>query len=234
MKNFTLKFIVVLIYMVQTVSAQETYKRVSINGINDQVVNQLHDLGIDMTCGVEITDNSMTLELSEYELKNLNQRGINYRILIDDVTKFYSERAIKNLSKASAEIALEKARKTTQRSFSISEIINNVGQYDECDEIDWAVPTNWNINDAANYPLETNHFGGCLTYDMVLDELDAMRAQYPNLISARLDASPTNQTSYEGRTIWYLRISDRNCQKAKSWVFLIVPIYSKPRKSLVM
>lgn len=35
-----------------------------------------------------------------------------------------------------------------------------------------------------------------------------MRALYPNLISQRLDASPNNQTTLEGRTIYYVRISD--------------------------
>ena len=47
-----------------------------------------------------------------------------------------------------------------------------------------------------------------MTYDQVLQELDEMRTLYPNLISVKQDASPTNQTTIEGRTMFYVRISD--------------------------
>ena len=117
--------------------------------------------------------------------------------------KFYSERAVNDLPNAILKLQEEKAL-TAQKSFSINEVLNNVGQYNECDEIDWAVPSNWNLNPNSS----PNSFGGCLTYDLVLQELDDMRAQYPILISSKLDASPSNQTTFEGRTIHYVRISD--------------------------
>ena len=184
-------------------SQQSTYKRISISNTSESVIHELQDLGIDLTCGVIINDSKITLELFDYELDLLSDQGINYSILIDDLTKFYSQRAVEDLPKAKAQLAAEKALSAT-RSYSVNEIINNVGQYNECDEIDWAVPVNWNLNPTAS----PNSFGGCLTYSQVLQELDDMRALYPNLISVKADASPSTQTTIEGRTVYYVRISD--------------------------
>ncbi len=183
---------------------QANYKRVLINGINSNLVNQMQDAGIDLTCGAIFTDNQLQIELNTNELSHLEQRGIGYSVLIDDLETFYSKRAEEELPQARQELQQMKQQAMAQRSYSLNEIINNVGQHNDCDEIDWAVPVNFNLNPNPS----PNSFGGCLTLDMVMQELDDMRALYPNLISARTDASPTNQTSVEGRTIYYVRISD--------------------------
>lgn len=196
-----------LLGCIQLTYAQENYKRVSITNVNEFLIHDLQNIGIDLTCGVIQKDQKLTLELFDYELDQLDEQNINYNVLIEDMQEFYSKRAIEDLPKASLELQQEKVR-SAQRSYSVNEILNNVGQYDGCDEIDWATPANWKINDATNYPAETNHFGGCLTYQMVLDELDLMQSLYPNLISVKTDASPTNQTTIEGRTVYYVRISD--------------------------
>ncbi len=73
----------------------------------------------------------------------------------------------------------------------------------------------------TNYPTPSNFslgsMGGYLTYQEVLDNLDAMRVQYPNLISARADVgtfltngTPDNSVSPSigGNTIQWVRISD--------------------------
>lgn len=61
------------------------------------------------------------------------------------------------------------------------------------------------------YPLPANYtygsMGGYQTLDEMMAVLDKMRAKYPDLISARADASDTIQT-WEGRKIQYVRISD--------------------------
>ena len=70
---------------------------------------------------------------------------------------------------------------------------------------------------ASNFNLGS--MGGCLTYSEMLAELDQMRALYPNLISAKTDASPGTLThgnsyttggydSWAGQPIYYVRISD--------------------------
>ncbi len=46
--------------------------------------------------------------------------------------------------------------------------------------------------------------GGFYTYDEVVQKLDSMRLQYPNLISVKQDIG----TTVEGRTIWAVKLSD--------------------------
>ena len=206
MKKITLLLVVFL--ATNILMSQDIYKRISIPNANPEIIQRLDNLGIDLTCGVIISQDQIQMELNEHSLKDLENIGINYNVLIDNMQSFYSKRAIKNLPRASMELQQAKAQASTMRSLGVNEIINNVGQHDDCDEIDWAVPANWNLNDADNYPDETNHFGGCLTYDMVLQELDDMKALYPNLISKRKNASPSKQLTIEGRTVWMVRISD--------------------------
>ena len=207
MKKITI-FSVVLLLFTQLNFSQDTYKRVSINNINDATINILHQEGIDITCGAIFQEGSLNVELSQYELDKLSDRGITYNILIEDMVQFYSQRAIEDLPRARRQLQESRSQSSLYRSYSVDELLNNVGQYNECDEIDWAVPANWKLNDATNYPAETNHFGGCLTYQMVQDELDLMKTLYPNIISTKTNASPSNQLTYEGRTVWMVRISD--------------------------
>ncbi|MFD1062090.1 M14 family zinc carboxypeptidase, partial [Winogradskyella litorisediminis] len=213
MKRITLVMILAFFAILQTANSQEIYKRVSINNINPNKIETLDRLGVDMTCGASVINNNMVIELSEIQLREISEKNIQYSVLIDDMKEFYSERAINNLPRAAAEIRMLKSQQNddsdlTQRTLTINELINNVGQYDGCEEIDWKIPDNWNLNDADSYPERTTFFGGCLTYDQVLEELDDMKRLYPNLISRRKNASPTNQLTIEGRTQWMVRISD--------------------------
>ncbi|NNL80510.1 MAG: zinc carboxypeptidase, partial [Flavobacteriaceae bacterium] len=202
MKKTTI-FIVITLLLSQLSFTQDIYKRVRLSNISETNIDRLHELGIDLSCGAIFEDNELTIELFQYEIDLLSNEGIVYEVLIEDMQKFYSERAIDDLPKARLEIEQLKAQ-SANRSYSINEILNNVGQYDECGELNWAVPANWNLNPNSS----PNSFGGCLTYTQVLQELDDMRTMYPNLISAKTDASPTNQTTIEGRTVYYVRISD--------------------------
>ncbi|WP_418511510.1 M14 family zinc carboxypeptidase [Corallibacter sp.] len=208
MKKNTLLFVITLLALQMSFS-QEVYKKVSISNTNPSVIHILDIEGIDLTCGAVFKNNSLEIELNEHQLIKLDENDISYNILIENMEQFYSQRAIANLPQASLELQqMKQEQQTMLRSYSVDEILNNVGQHDGCDEIDWNIPNNWSINDAINYPSESNHFGGCLTYDMILDELDAMKTQYPNLISTRANASPSNQKTYENRTVWMVRISD--------------------------
>ncbi|WP_460218513.1 M14 family zinc carboxypeptidase [Psychroserpens sp. MEBiC05023] len=211
-------YLVVLLFTIAQYSfSQDIYKRVSINRIDNSVIEILDHSGIDMTCGAMFIDDKLQIELSETELQKLSNHGVSYTFLIDDLVQFYSDRATRDLPKARLELEREQQISIQQARYSVSEVLNNVGQYDECDEIDWAVPQNWNLNPNSS----PNSFGGCLTYDQVLQELDDMRtysiANGINIISEKLDASlvsgeadiPANkQQTVENRTIYYVRISD--------------------------
>lgn len=214
MKTKLLSFVLLFsVFFSFSQTTKHPYKRISINNPTQSIIKILDKKGIDLTCGVELTQDELKLELGERELYSLDEAGISYTVLIDDLTKFYSERAVEDLPKASMELKQMKLKTQAKKSKgvqakSVNELINNVGQYVGKNEIDWDVPLNWHLNDPANSPFETNYFGGCLTNEMVLDELDDMRLLYPNLISIKKNASPTNQKTIEGRTVYYVRISD--------------------------
>lgn len=181
-------------------SQAPNYKRVMIAS-DEAVIHVLDSIGVDMECGVVYQNDSLQLELGENELLGLAEAGVKYTVLIDDLTEYYANRAAEELPAAREELEEMKAsiRKKKEKSAAKS-----VGQHVGCEEIDWEVPTNFHLN-PNNSP---NSFGGCLTYDQVLQELDSMHALYPHLISVKLDASPSNETTLEGRTIYYVRISD--------------------------
>ena len=176
------------------------YKRVSIAKPNSEQLNTLNEIGVDLSCGAIYENDSLKLELSETTLLKLEENAIGYTVLIEDMSKHYESRA-KELPKAREEL---EAMKVQSRKKKGESVLKNVGQHEDCEEIDWTVPNNFHLNPNSS----PNSFGGCLSYAQVLQEFDDMRAQYPNLISLKLDASPTNQTTIEGRTIYYLRISD--------------------------
>ena len=198
----------------QTTPTRELYKRVTIAETSKPSLDLLNKNGIDLTCGAIYTEGKLQLELNETELKIVENLGINYHVVINNLSSFYSERAVADLPNARYKLEQLKQRSKknklvgkyilASKNQGITETVTNIGQYAGAAEINWDIPQNFNLNPNSS----PNSFGGCLTYDMVLQELDDMRTQYPNLISARLDASPSNQKTIEGRTMYYLRISD--------------------------
>ncbi len=72
------------------------------------------------------------------------------------------------------------------------------------------------------YPIPENFelgsLGGFLTYQEMLDHLDAMAAQFPNLITVKQPTGPI--LTHEGRPIYYVKISDNpNQNEAEPEVF---------------
>lgn len=177
------------------------YKRIAIPQPNSEVLHILDSLGVDLECGAVYRNDSLQLELNELALDGMSQAGIKFHVIIDDMTAYYANRSANDLPEAREELEIlkEQSRKKKDRNAA-----KNVGQHGGCEEIDWEVPEHFHLN-PNNSP---NSFGGCLTYDQVLQELDSMHTLFPHLISVKMDASPTNQTTLEGRTIYYVRISD--------------------------
>ena len=172
--------------------AQNIYKRVKINNLTSYTHFQLLTNGIELQCGANHEHGNLTLELSEKELHILDQNNIAYTIEIDDMSNFYKERSATTLPKALSDIRKEIAKtiasknEQLQRS-SISGVnLDNFLEYTGQNEIDWATPVNFNLGS----------MGGCLTVSETLTELDDMYSLYPNLISQKQDASPTNQTTW--------------------------------------
>ncbi|MGD8393885.1 MAG: M14 family zinc carboxypeptidase [Candidatus Eiseniibacteriota bacterium] len=120
-------------------------------------------LGIATDHGVRPGEGIERVEIvmSERERQALRRRGIASRVVIDDLTRFYAERA-------AAEGAL------------------------------------WQQRDRLDPGFGMGSMGGYYTNDEVIAKLDEMRADYPDLVSARQQLSIT----LEGRDLWYVRISD--------------------------
>jgi hypothetical protein len=188
----------VLLLCVFSAQAQ-TNKRVKIQNMTPQQMNILSNAGIDLHCGVYQDGNDIILEVTPYEQEIIQSLPVNTQILVDDLSSYYAERATADMANATANLNAMKSRVPEigqQRSSISSETITNIGQYTGENEIDWAVPQNFNLGSYA----------GSLTLEEALAELDNMRAAYPNLITAR--ASAATETTLEGRTVYFVKISD--------------------------
>ncbi|MEP3205315.1 MAG: M14 family zinc carboxypeptidase [Gilvibacter sp.] len=190
-------------------------KRVLLKNITPEKAALLVNNGFDMQCGVKHVHNDLRLELTASDFKKLDELNFEYEVLIEDLTDYYAKLNETELPKAKAELAAIKAmQRTATTKSSVSSVIqDNFLQYSGDAEIDWAVPEGWELGAS---------FGGCLTVEEVLLQLDAMQAEFPALISAKSDASitaasPTPRTTYgnslssgsdnfAGQTIYYVRI----------------------------
>ena len=177
------------------VFSQDIYKRIAINNPSSTLQQQISDKGIDLSCGVKHDHGKLILELSEFELKLLDDNGISYNVVIEDLTKFYKDRidntydeAVRNLESSKLITASSKTgskSSTTSKSIS-STTLDNFLEYVGCDEINWTTPTNFNLGS----------MGGCLTVSEMEAELDQMRSLYPGLVSEKADASSTGITTW--------------------------------------
>ncbi|WP_371393498.1 M14 family zinc carboxypeptidase [Tenacibaculum maritimum] len=186
--------------------SQQHSKRIIIKNPTRKIQQTLIKNGIDLRCGAVHKANSLQLEVSQKELFILEKEKIPYNVLIENVTSFYKERISEDLPKAIHDLQQRKKRNNLNKRNSSSTNANSSLQYNDCNEVDWAVPNNFNLGS----------MGGCLTVSETIAELDEMHAKFPHLISAKLDASPTHQktygkkegtTTWEGQTIYYVRIT---------------------------
>ena len=215
MKKITFTFLLIFT-IVQTSFSQDKHSRIKINNPTERIVHTIAAQGIDLSCGSKNEDHNLIIELSETELKSLKKNNISYTVEIDDLTKFYANRAIKDLPKAKAELSRQKAqaksRISNTQNRSVSTLIHdNIIQYTDCDEINWVTPQNFNLGS----------MGGCLTYSEMQSELDQMYAYSQsnglNIVSQKANASSTNQkthgnvngpgTDFQPSTVWYVRIT---------------------------
>lgn len=97
-------------------------------------------------------------------------------------------------------------------NFEVIPIISNVTKYYVDRNKNNDVKTiNSGCNNQSQYyntpqNFKLGSFGGFLTYDELLAELDSMKSKFPNLITSK--TSIASQITIEGREIYYLKISD--------------------------
>jgi hypothetical protein len=184
---------------------KEIYKKIKIANPSPELMNKLGRLGLDLDCGSQFDPNGdLLIEVSTYEESKV-KNVIPYQIVVEDMESFYAKRAVKNLPEAKTNLKLLKTSnksksKNSAKTTSIkSTTYGNITHRFENTEIDWTVPTNFQLGAS---------FGGCLTVDETLAQLDLMRSLYPNLITAKVNASPTDQRTIDGRPVYVVKISN--------------------------
>jgi len=104
-------------FMVDSFAQEKTtshnYKKVEINLLTENTIEQIGKLGIDVQCGVHLSHDhtkreTVTLEVSDYEYKQLVQKGLNPAILIDDLSTFYAKRNLTDLASAKQKLVRKK------------------------------------------------------------------------------------------------------------------------------
>ncbi len=125
-------------------------------------------------------------DFSDFEINTAKQLGLKVEIIIPNVSDYYVRRN-KGLT--------PDVDKSASRNSQCETGSNNI----------YGTPVNYNIKNGTD-------FGGFYTYAEMLQELDDMHAQYPDLISARADLSnPSSPTLYQtegGLFLQWVKISD--------------------------
>jgi len=195
MKKTNLLITILFVFLTQLIFAQDSHKRISITNPSESTLLKIATSGIDLNCGSNHSHDNLILDLTQEEVNLLTNENISFKVVIDDLEKFYSQRATKTKAKANAELNAEKStsinNSNTMQRASISSVAqDNIIQYINCDEIDWATPQNFNLGS----------MGGCLTLSEMKSELDEMRnysvTNGLDIVSQKLDASPTGQTTW--------------------------------------
>ncbi|HIP37404.1 MAG TPA: T9SS type A sorting domain-containing protein [Crocinitomix sp.] len=167
------------IIFINSLMAQQKYSKVKIFA-NDNELAQIAQLGIAIDHGERKQNTWFITDLSVSEIQILQNNGFTVEIQIDDVSKFYAKRAWENYNVKQSDDDRNNCGNSTGGS----------------NGFDPAVPANFNLGS----------MGGYLTYAEFLAELDEMSNAYPNLITTKAPISTF--TTWEGRPIYWLKISD--------------------------
>jgi len=186
--------------------SQDKFSRVELEGLSQNDLKPISELGIDLSCGASIDANddgslNLILEISNLEVEELLKIGYTPKVLINDVSTYYSTRNVADLPNAKSKIVQMEANQPITDYRVEGEQITNIGQYSGLNEINWAKPANFFPGGAMG------SMGGYFTLKEIYDQLDLMRAAYPNLISVKAPTSTTH-TTYLGNEVYFVRISD--------------------------
>jgi len=139
----------------------------------------LAELGIGIDHGTVKRETFFISDFSAEEITRIREAGFEVEILIKDVKAYYVNRNL-NLDPNTPTTEKNATCPPTSGSSAFTPV----------------VPSNFNLGT----------MGGFYTYQEFLDEIDAMAAQYPNLISVKAPISTF--LSIENRPIYWLRLSD--------------------------
>lgn len=176
---FALLFIIGTTLFAQNTTT-EKYHRARIYYKTKADLNKLTKLGLALDHGNHRNNLYIESDFLESQIEAAKKIGSKVEIIINDMEQFYRDR---NDPKSA-------------RYISVGKNEFNEDCPDAGTSTDYKTPVNYN----------NGSMGGYLTYEEMLQELDDMKNLYPNLISSRTGIS--SYTTYEGRTIQFVKISD--------------------------
>jgi murein tripeptide amidase MpaA len=178
-------FVFVCIPLVSFSQNKEKFHKVKINYSSPNDLVKLANQGVAIDHGIHKKNHFFISDFSETEIQIISSAAIDYEILINDVTEFYINRN-------------KSASKENKNELCEGTLDSN----------EFTTPENYDFK-------QPNEFGGFYTYSEMLDELDDMHSQYPDIISVRSDVKDEGYTStphihqtYEGRFLQWIKISD--------------------------
>ncbi|MFN5785508.1 MAG: M14 family zinc carboxypeptidase [Flavobacteriia bacterium] len=154
----------------------QEYSRVKIY-TGSEGLKQLGDAGVAVDHGIYKQESFFISDFSAAEIQTMQQMGFNYEVLIADVQQYYVDHA-NDPSPSEKNATCSGTGGGGTAGFTPS------------------TPTNFNLGS----------MGGYLTYQQMLNELDAMVAQYPTLITAKAQISTF--LTHGNRPIYFVKISD--------------------------
>lgn len=153
-------------------SFSQKYSKVKIYANNAELA-QLAQMGLPVDHGTRKMNTYYICDFSEDEILIIDQSGLAYEVIADDVKAYYA--AQNTLSSPKNVICTSNNGPTSP-----------------------TVPT--------NFETSASSYAGFYTYQQMLDELDDMAAQYPNLITVKAPISTF--LTWESRPIYHVKISD--------------------------
>jgi carboxypeptidase T len=165
---------------ISSYSFSQNYSRVKVFGANEELL-KLGNLGVTMDHGIRKEGLFFISDFSKDEISIMQKYGYDYKILIADVEKYYIDQ-------------LNNPSKETE----------NVLKNTNCSGTGGGGSSTFSPATPSNFNLGT--MGGYLKYNEMLAELDAMAAQYPNLITTKAPISTF--LTVGNRPIYHVRISD--------------------------
>jgi len=170
------------------------YQKVEVILNEPEDIGKIASMGIDLRCGVDLRRESdyhiVTIEINENQHQQIKNSGLSTKILINNLSQFYSHRATKDLPEAKASLEKLKVASANMRS----QISQDMG----CLENNYPVPQNFNLGSMGGFP----------TYQELLNDLDKMANLYPNLITLKTSASLSGITTDQGNEVFYVKVSD--------------------------
>ncbi len=167
----------------------EQYARIVVSRPDTTVLRKIQACGIDLHCGSRFTTANgapaLELEVAQSEMAAMEQKGVAFQVTIPDIERFYAGRAAAHLDVARQDLLLAKRRIPSRKSATA-----------DCGLREYPVPKHFFLGDYA----------GFLRYQEILNVLDSMAADYPQLITIRKPVSDSLRT-YQDRPVFWVRIS---------------------------